>query len=40
LALLNSRGMPLHIAGKLRRDRWRGNDSVQLIVEDAAEASG
>ena len=39
-ALLNSRGMPLHIAGKLRRDRWRGNDSVQLIVEDAAEASG
>jgi single-stranded-DNA-specific exonuclease len=39
-ALLNSRGMPLHIAGKLRRDRWRGNNSVQLIVEDAAEASG
>ncbi len=39
-ALLNSRGLPLHIAGKLRRDRWRGNDSVQLIVEDAAEASG
>ncbi len=39
-ALLNSRGMPLHIAGKLRRDRWRGNDSVQLIVEDAAQASG
>ena len=39
-ALLNTRGMPLHIAGKLRRDRWRGNDGVQLIVEDAAEASG
>ncbi len=39
-ALLNSRGMPLHIAGKLRRDRWRGNDSVQLIVEDATQASG
>ena len=40
IALLNTRGLPLHIAGKLRRDRWRGNDSVQLIVEDAAEASG
>ncbi len=40
VALLNARGMPLHVAGKLRRDRWRGNDAVQLIVEDAAEASG
>ena len=40
VALLNTRGLPLHIAGKLRRDRWRGHDSVQLIVEDAAEASG
>ena len=39
-ALLNTRGMPLHIAGKLRRDRWRGNEGVQLIVEDVAEASG
>ena len=39
-ALLTSRGLPLHVAGKLRRDRWQGRDGVQLIVEDAAPASG
>ncbi len=35
-ALLEARGGRLHIAGKLRRDKWRGGDAVQLIIEDAA----
>ncbi len=36
-ALLEARGATkLHIAGKLRRDKWRGGDAVQFIIEDAA----
>jgi single-stranded-DNA-specific exonuclease len=35
-ALLRSRGLPLHLAGQLRLDRWQGRDEVQLIIEDAA----
>ncbi len=31
-------GQRLHIAGKLRRDTWRGRNDVQFIVEDAAPA--
>ncbi len=38
--LLQSAGRPLHIAGKLRRDSWRGGDAVQMIIEDAAIAAG
>ncbi|MEO1190280.1 MAG: single-stranded-DNA-specific exonuclease RecJ [Pseudomonadota bacterium] len=38
-ALLAARGRPLHVAGKLERDLWRGGQSLQLIVEDAAEVS-
>jgi single-stranded-DNA-specific exonuclease len=37
-ALLQSGGLPLHLAGRLRPDNWRGRDGVQLIVEDAAPA--
>ncbi len=37
--LLQSGGMPVHIAGQLRLDRWQGRDSVQLIIDDAAPAS-
>ncbi len=37
--LLASGGMPLHIAGHLQRDRWRGRDEAQLIIEDAARPS-
>ncbi|WP_343563092.1 single-stranded-DNA-specific exonuclease RecJ [Kiloniella sp. b19] len=37
--LLNTRSLPLHVAGKLKKDTWAGPDGVQLIVEDAAEAS-
>lgn len=34
--LLGTDGLPLHIAGKLRRDRWGGRSRVQLIIDDAA----
>jgi single-stranded-DNA-specific exonuclease len=38
--LLKAEGIKLHVAGHLRRDTWNGRDGVELIVEDAAEASG
>ena len=38
--LRNGEGKLLHLAGHLRRDNWNGRDGVELIVEDAAEASG
>jgi single-stranded-DNA-specific exonuclease len=37
-ALLKSRGLPLHVAGKLRPDTWRGGDAVQFLIDDAARA--
>ncbi|HYE51598.1 MAG TPA: single-stranded-DNA-specific exonuclease RecJ [Azospirillaceae bacterium] len=38
--LLTSGGIPLHLAGTLRADRWNGNDGVQLLIDDAAPAGG
>ncbi len=35
-ALLNTRGLALHLAGKIRADTWQGRDGVQLIIDDAA----
>jgi len=35
-AILNSNGMPLHIAGHIRVDRWQGREEAQLIIEDVA----
>ena len=37
-ALLNARGTPLHVAGNLRADEWRGVTSAQLFIDDAAVA--
>ncbi len=37
-ALLETRGLPLHVAGKLRPDSWAGREAVQLIIDDAAPA--
>ncbi|HEX4027978.1 MAG TPA: single-stranded-DNA-specific exonuclease RecJ [Rhizomicrobium sp.] len=37
--LLASRGRPIHVAGRLRRDDWNGRVRVQLEIEDAAPAS-
>ena len=35
--LLNSAGMPLHIAGSLRRDTWGGRTKIELFIEDVAD---
>ena len=34
--LAETRGAAIHIAGHLRRDRWRGVDAMQLVIDDAA----
>jgi single-stranded-DNA-specific exonuclease len=36
-ALMSSVGLPLHIAGHLRRDTWNGRDRRELVVEDVAD---
>ncbi|MDA0230452.1 MAG: single-stranded-DNA-specific exonuclease RecJ [Proteobacteria bacterium] len=38
--LLSPSEGPLHVAGNLRINRWRERDDVQLIIQDAAHASG
>jgi single-stranded-DNA-specific exonuclease len=35
-ALLRADGLPLHIAGHLRRDTWNGRDRRELVIEDVA----
>lgn len=37
-ALLNGVGSRFHLAGCLRLDSWQGQDSVQLLIDDAAPA--
>jgi single-stranded-DNA-specific exonuclease len=39
-ALLQTAGLPLHLAGRLQIDRWGGREGVQFIIEDAAVVSG
>ena len=36
-ALQGSNGMPLHVAGHLRRDTWGGRNRIELQIEDVAE---
>jgi single-stranded-DNA-specific exonuclease len=36
-ALLAAAGMPLHIAGHLRRESWGGRDRRELVIEDVAD---
>jgi single-stranded-DNA-specific exonuclease len=36
--LAATRGAAIHVAGRLRRDGWRGGDAVQLTIDDAAPA--
>ena len=38
LALLNSDGAPLHLAGRLKVNTWQGRSSAQLHIDDAAPA--
>ena len=35
--LMSAAGMPLHVAGHLRRDTWGGRDCIELQIEDAAD---
>jgi single-stranded-DNA-specific exonuclease len=35
-ALLEAKGYPLHLAGKLKWDNWAGAEAVQFIIDDAA----
>ena len=35
--LLDSGGMPLHIAGYLRRDSWGGRERTELMIDDVAD---
>ena len=34
--LQSSNGMPLHVAGNLRRDTWGGRNRIELQIEDVA----
>jgi single-stranded-DNA-specific exonuclease len=36
-ALLGASGLPLHVAGHLRRDTWGGRSRRELVVEDVAD---
>jgi single-stranded-DNA-specific exonuclease len=36
-ALLGASGLPLHVAGHLRRDTWGGRNRRELVVEDVAD---
>lgn len=38
-ALLKAGPLPLHVAGHLRLDDFRGGDAVQLVIDDAAPAT-
>ena len=35
--LLGAGGMPLHVAGHLRRDTWGGRDKRELVIEAVAD---
>ena len=35
--LLGTNGLPIHIAGHLKRSTWGGRNKIELIIEDAAD---
>ena len=35
--LLGTAGMPIHVAGTLRRDSWGGRERIELMIDDAAD---
>ena len=37
-ALIDTRGLPLHVAGNLRINEWQGRISPQLFIDDVASA--
>lgn len=38
--LLERGGMPVHVAGTLRKDSWGGREKIELFIDDVADASG
>ena len=36
---VKANGLPLHVAGHIRVDRWQGREEAQLIIEDVASVS-
>jgi single-stranded-DNA-specific exonuclease len=36
-ALLDAGGLPLHVAGTLKRDTWGGRNRVELTIDDVAD---
>lgn len=36
-ALLNTQGLPLHIAGTLKRDTWGGREKIEVFIDDVAD---
>ncbi len=35
--LLESNGMPLHIAGQIKRSTWNGREKIEVIIDDVAD---
>jgi single-stranded-DNA-specific exonuclease len=35
--LMGTGGLPIHVAGSLRRSTWGGRDKIELTIEDAAD---
>jgi single-stranded-DNA-specific exonuclease len=35
--LLGSGGLPIHVAGTLRRDTWGGREKIEVMIDDAAD---
>ena len=35
-ALLQGSGLPIHLTGQVKIDRWRGREDIQFIIDDAA----
>jgi single-stranded-DNA-specific exonuclease len=38
--LLERSGMPVHVAGTLRKDTWGGREKIELFIDDVADATG
>ena len=37
LLLSSAGGMPIHIAGTVKRDTWQGREKIELMIDDAAD---
>ena len=37
LLMASAGGMPIHVAGNVKRDSWQGREKTELMIEDAAD---